>query len=220
VTSESIPPRTGPGAPLPPASATTSLEPVWAELDHLRSKMEHIKQLVSKDIASLNHSLQEERFRTERLEEQINDLTELHQNEVENLKQTITDMEEKVQYQSEERLRDIHEMLEACQTKMSKMEHQQAQHQQYVTLEGLDNSNARALVVKLINVLLTVLQVVLLLVATFAGILMPFLRTRLRIITTTAVVAGLFIVIKKWPDNISISDSLINHDKPAMLSIK
>ncbi|XP_050437530.1 transmembrane and coiled-coil domains protein 2 isoform X2 [Adelges cooleyi] len=222
VTSESIPPRTG-QAPPPPTSVTTSLEPVWAELDHLRSKMEHIKQLVSKDmdkIASLNHSLQEERFRTERLEEQINDLTELHQNEVENLKQTITDMEEKVQYQSEERLRDIHEMLEACQTKMSKMEHQQAQHQQYVTLEGLDNSNARALVVKLINVLLTVLQVVLLLVATFAGILMPFLRTRLRIITTTAVVAGLFIAVKQWPDSISLSDYLIKHGKQALLSVK
>ena len=58
------------------------------------------------------------------------------------------------------------------------MEHQQAQHQQYLTLEGLDNSNARALVVKLINIVLTILQVVLLLVATAAGILMPFLRTR------------------------------------------
>lgn len=57
------------------------------------------------------------------------------------------------------------------------MEHQ-AQHQQYLTLEGLDNSNARALVVKLINIVLTILQVILLLVATAAGILMPFLRTR------------------------------------------
>lgn len=58
------------------------------------------------------------------------------------------------------------------------MEHQALQQQQYVTLEGLDNSNARALVVKLINVVLTVLQVILLLVATTAGIIMPFLRTR------------------------------------------
>lgn len=58
------------------------------------------------------------------------------------------------------------------------MEHQALQQQQYVSLEGLDNSNARALVVKLINILLTVLQVVLLLVATGAGIIMPFLRTR------------------------------------------
>jgi len=36
-------------------------------------------------VTYLSHSLQEERFRCERLEEQINDLTELHQNEVENL---------------------------------------------------------------------------------------------------------------------------------------
>jgi uncharacterized coiled-coil protein SlyX len=66
----------------------------------------------------LNQALTEERFRCERLEEQVNDLTELHQNEVENLKTAISDMEEKVQYQSEERLRDIHEMLESCQTKV------------------------------------------------------------------------------------------------------
>lgn len=58
---------------------------------------------------------------------------------------------------------------------ISKMEHMS---QQIVTVEGIDNSNARALIVKLINVVLTVLQVILLLVATGAGILMPFLKTR------------------------------------------
>lgn len=105
-------------------------------------------------------------------------------------------MEEKVQYQSDERLRDVHEVLENCQTRVSwgmrrggcdvandaflcfqiqKMEHLS---QQQFTVEGIDNSNARALVVKLINVVLTILQVVLLLTATAAGILMPFLKTR------------------------------------------
>lgn len=54
----------------------------------------------------------------QRLEEQMNDLIELHQNEVENLKQIISDMEEKVQYQSEDRLRDINELLENCQTRV------------------------------------------------------------------------------------------------------
>jgi hypothetical protein len=49
---------------------------------------------------------------------------------------------------------------------------------QQIVLEGIDDSNARALIVKLINVVLTVLQVILLLVATGAGILMPFLKTR------------------------------------------
>lgn len=88
------------------------------QLNSFRESLESIKSFHA-DIQLNNLQIQEERFRTERLEEQINDLTELHQNEVENLKQAMADMEEKVQYQSEERLRDIHEMLEHCQTKVS-----------------------------------------------------------------------------------------------------
>lgn len=45
--------------------------------------------------------------RYEHLEEQLNDLTELHQNEMTNLKQELASMEEKVAYQSYERARDI-----------------------------------------------------------------------------------------------------------------
>ncbi|XP_031783853.1 transmembrane and coiled-coil domains protein 2 isoform X4 [Nasonia vitripennis] len=209
-----------------------SLKSIFAELqdhrenmDRLREKLDAFKN-VQQEVSYLSHALQEERFRSERLEEQINDLTELHQNEVENLKQTITDMEEKVQYQSEDRMRDIHEMLESCQTKIWKMEHQQQQHQQYVTLEGLDNSNARALVVKLINVVLTVLQVILLLVATGAGIMMPFLRTsctkphcfmcRVRILTTTFVVLGIVFVLKQWPEVHDVGSHLMRHLKQTL----
>lgn len=47
------------------------------------------------------------KLRYERLEEQLNDLTELHQNEMTNLKQELASMEEKVAYQSYERARDI-----------------------------------------------------------------------------------------------------------------
>lgn len=46
-------------------------------------------------------------LRCERLEEQLNDLTELHQNEILNLKQELASMEEKIAYQSYERARDI-----------------------------------------------------------------------------------------------------------------
>ncbi len=99
----------------------------------------HLQQ----EVSIVSAALQEERFRVERLEEQINDLTELHQNEVkyhdckilhnfsrlaitlslskvENLKQNIADMEEKVQYQSEERLRDINDLLDSCHTRVGK----------------------------------------------------------------------------------------------------
>ncbi|KAJ8676309.1 hypothetical protein QAD02_012096 [Eretmocerus hayati] len=211
---------------------TCSLKSVYSELQEHKESLERFRErldglkTLQQDVGYLSQALQEERFRSERLEEQINDLTELHQNEVENLKQTITDMEEKVQYQSEDRLRDIHEMLESCQTKIWKMEHQQQQHQQYVTLEGLDNSNARALVVKLINVVLTVLQVILLLVATVAGIMMPFLRTsctkphcfmcRVRILTTTFVVLGIVFVLKQWPEVHDVGSHLMRHLKQTL----
>ncbi|XP_043252235.1 transmembrane and coiled-coil domains protein 2 isoform X3 [Colletes gigas] len=213
-------------------NATLSSKSIFSELkehreslDRMREKLESLKTL-QQEVTFLNHALQEERFRSERLEEQINDLTELHQNEVENLKQAITDMEEKVRYQSEDRLRDIHEMLESYQTKISTMEHQQQQHQQYVTLEGLDNSNARALVVKLINVVLTVLQVILLLVATGAGIMMPFLRTsctkphcfmcRVRILTTMFVVLSIVFVLKQWPEVHDVGSRLMRHLKQTL----
>ncbi|XP_029661539.1 transmembrane and coiled-coil domains protein 2 isoform X6 [Formica exsecta] len=232
VTSESGPGSRGQPHACHSNNAALSLKSIFAELqehrehlDQMREKLDSVKTL-QQEVTYLSHSLQEERFRCERLEEQINDLTELHQNEVENLKQTITDMEEKVQYQSEDRLRDIHEMLESCQTKICKMEHQQQQHQQYVTLEGLDNSNARALVVKLINVVLTVLQVILLLVATGAGIMMPFLRTsctkphcfmcRVRILTTTFVVLGIVFVLKQWPEVHDVGSHLIRHLKQTL----
>lgn len=222
VTSESGPGSRGQPHTCHSNNATLSFKSIFSELqehreslERMREKLDGVKAL-QQEVAYLSHGLQEERFRCERLEEQINDLTELHQNEVENLKQTITDMEEKVQYQSEDRLRDIHEMLESCQTKICKMEHQQQQHQQYVTLEGLDNSNARALVVKLINVVLTVLQVILLLVATGAGIMMPFLRTRVRILTTTLVVLGIVFVLKQWPEVHDVGSHLMRRLKQTL----
>lgn len=49
--------------------------------------------------------------RCERLEEQLNDLTELHQNEILNLKQELASMEEKIAYQSYERARDIQVLM-------------------------------------------------------------------------------------------------------------
>ncbi|XP_044581802.1 transmembrane and coiled-coil domains protein 2 isoform X5 [Cotesia glomerata] len=232
VTSESGPGSRGQAHACHSNNAAFSLKSIFVELqehrenfERMREKLETLKTL-QQEVTFLSNALQEERFRCERLEEQMNDLTELHQNEVENLKQTITDMEEKVQYQSEDRLRDIHEMLENCQTKIWKMEHQQQQHQQYVTLEGLDNSNARALVVKLINVVLTVLQVILLLVATGAGIMMPFLRTsctkphcfmcRVRILTTTLVVLGIIFVLKQWPEVHDVGSHLMRHLKQTL----
>ncbi|XP_050713650.1 transmembrane and coiled-coil domains protein 2-like isoform X3 [Eriocheir sinensis] len=168
------------------------------EIARLREEIDTTKLALAAELNGMREGLAEERFRCERLEEQVNDLTELHQNEMGNLVTNMADMEEKVQYQSEERIRDLHEVVENCHTRIARMEHQQAQQQQqYLTLEGLEDSNARAVFVKLINVLLTVLQVLLLVVATVANILTPLLQTRSRLIgTATAIIFIIFVYIQ------------------------
>ncbi|XP_078468281.1 transmembrane and coiled-coil domains protein 1-like isoform X3 [Lampetra planeri] len=74
-----------------------------ARLGHL---LEAVKAQHQQEYAVLSQSLHEERYRFERLEEQLSDLTELHQNEMMNLRQELVSMEEKVAYQAYERARD------------------------------------------------------------------------------------------------------------------
>lgn len=172
-----------------------------AEAARLREEIDTIKQTLAAEVNSMREGLAEERCRCDRLEDQVNDLIELHQNEMGNLVTNMTDMEEKVQYQSEERIRDLHEIVENCHTRISRLEHQQAQQQQqYLTLEGLENSNARAVFVKLINILLTVLQVLLLVVATVANILTPLLQTRTRLVVTVTLFFLLIFIYVQFPE--------------------
>lgn len=163
----------------------------------LEESFESIKAHYQRDYTMIMEALQEERFRCERLEEQLNDLTELHQNEILNLKQELASMEEKIAYQSYERARDIQEALEACQTRISKMELQQ-QQQQVVQLEGLENATARTLLGKLINVLLAVMAVLLVFVSTVANCVVPLMRTRSRTLSTLALVIVLAFFWRHW----------------------
>ncbi|XP_048874148.1 transmembrane and coiled-coil domains protein 1 isoform X2 [Brienomyrus brachyistius] len=163
----------------------------------LEESFEELKSHYHSDYSFIMQALQEERFRCERLEEQLNDLTELHQNEILNLKQELASMEEKMAYQSYERARDIQEALEACQTRISKMELQQ-QQQQVVQLEGLENATARTLLGKLINVLLAVMAVLLVFVSTVANCVVPLMKTRNRTFSTFFLAVVLVFLWKNW----------------------
>ncbi|XP_045507352.1 transmembrane and coiled-coil domains protein 2 isoform X1 [Colias croceus] len=225
---------TSEGAPYPTqagtnnmSEATFSLKPILNELrerredyERLAEKIDALKNL-TQEVSFLSAALQEERFKTERLEEQINDLTELHQNEVENLKQALTDVEEKVQYQSEERIRDIHEALDLCQTKISKLEQWMAGGGAGGGAGGAGEAGAalppRVVLVKLLNVALTLLQLALLLVATVAGVAMPFLRTRVRVLTTSLAVMFGVLVLKQWPEVAQLSEHLARRLKEYLL---
>uniref|UniRef100_A0A3Q3KM43 Transmembrane and coiled-coil domain family 1 n=1 Tax=Monopterus albus TaxID=43700 RepID=A0A3Q3KM43_MONAL len=183
---------------------SSSLDMLLQEVQELREGqarlgegLDGLKDHYQRDYTVIMQALQEERFRCERLEEQLNDLTELHQNEILNLKQELASMEEKIAYQSYERARDIQEALEACQTRISKMELQQ-QQQQVVQLEGLENATARTLLGKLINVLLALMAVLLVFVSTVANCVVPLMKTRSRSLSTLLLVLLLAFLWRNW----------------------
>ncbi|TDH10441.1 hypothetical protein EPR50_G00074640 [Perca flavescens] len=185
-------------------SQSSSLDMLLQEMQELREgqarleeNLDGLKSHYQRDYTVVMQALQEERFRCERLEEQLNDLTELHQNEILNLKQELASMEEKIAYQSYERARDIQEALEACQTRISKMELQQ-QQQQVVQLEGLENATARTLLGKLINVLLALMAVLLVFVSTVANCVVPLMKTRLRTLSTLLLILLLAFLWRNW----------------------
>ncbi|XP_053170134.1 transmembrane and coiled-coil domain protein 3 isoform X1 [Scomber japonicus] len=160
----------------------------------LAEDMETLNTQFKRDYSYFTQTMQEERYRYERLEDQLNDLTELHQHETSNLKQELASIEEKVAYQAYERARDIQEVLESCQTRVSKLELQQ-QQQQTVQLE---NTDAKVLLGKCINIMLAIVTVILVCVSTAAKFTAPLLRSRLHLALTCVGVSVLALLWKNW----------------------
>ncbi|KAK2832440.1 hypothetical protein Q7C36_015902 [Tachysurus vachellii] len=161
---------------------------------HLTEDIESLRNQAKRNYGFISQMLQEERYRCERLEDQLNDLTELHQNETTNLKQELASIEEKVAYQAYERARDMQEALEACQTRLSKLELQQ-QQQQLVQLESTD---AKLLLGKCINIMLAIATVILVCVSTAAKFTAPLLRSRLHVLATLACMCLLALGWSHW----------------------
>ncbi|XP_056906811.1 transmembrane and coiled-coil domain protein 3-like isoform X2 [Takifugu flavidus] len=161
----------------------------------LEEDIEELKVQFTKEYDIISRSLQEERFRYERLEDQLSDLSELHQHEMANLKQELASVEERVAYQAQERARDIQEALESCQTRVSKLELQQQHQQQTVQLESHD---ARVLLGKSINIMLAIITVILVCVSTAAKFAAPLMRSRHHVVATILGVCFLTIFWKNW----------------------
>lgn len=161
----------------------------------LEGDIEEIKEQMKRDYSILNQTLEDERYRNGCLEEQLNDLTELHQNEMTNLKQELASIEERVAYQAHERARDLQEALESCQTRVSKLELQQQHQQQTVQLESPD---ARVLLGKSINIMLAIITVILVCVSTAAKFAAPLMKSRYHVVGTLLGVCFLTVFWKNW----------------------
>ncbi|XP_036976999.1 transmembrane and coiled-coil domain protein 3 isoform X1 [Acanthopagrus latus] len=160
----------------------------------LADDMETLNTQFKRDYSYFTQMMQEERYRYERLEDQLNDLTELHQHETSNLKQELASIEEKVAYQAYERARDIQEVLESCQTRVSKLELQQQQNQ---TVQ-VENADAKVLLGKCINIMLAIVTVILVCVSTAAKFTAPLLRSRVHLALTCVGLSVLALLWKNW----------------------
>ena len=108
-----------------------------------------------------------------------------------------------VQYQSEERLMDIKEHLQTLEAKVHSLEHQQAQ-QQYINIDGFENSDARVVFMKLLNALITVIHVGLFVLGTVISLAKPFFRTKFRTSMTSAVAIVAFAVYRHQDEMLAI----------------
>ncbi|KAM9376971.1 transmembrane and coiled-coil domain protein 3-like isoform 2-T2 [Pholidichthys leucotaenia] len=161
----------------------------------LEEDIEELKAQFKREYGLISQTLQDERFRYERLEDQLNDMTELHQHEMANLKQELASIEERMVYQAHERARDIQEALESCQTRVSKLELQQQQQQQTVQLESRD---ARVLLGKSINIMLAIITVILVCVSTAAKFAAPLMKSRYHVVATFLGLCFLTVFWKNW----------------------
>ncbi|KAJ7999186.1 hypothetical protein DPEC_G00212800 [Dallia pectoralis] len=165
----------------------------------MENAMETTRCQMQRGFSYTLHCLEKEIYRHDLLEEQLNDLTELHLNEMSNLKQELASMEEMVAYQSDESSREAQEVLESCVDRVTKLElhlELQQQQQQVVQLEEVEKPNNRTrlgtLLGKLINIILSAIAAVLVVVFT------PLIKTQTRGTATLILFLTLFILWKHW----------------------
>ena len=90
----------------------------------------------------------------------------------------------------------MEEHLQGLEAKVNSLEHQQAQ-QQYINIDGLENSDARAIFMKLLTAIITFIHIGLYIVGTFLSLAKPFLRTKFRVSVTFLILLISFFVYRK-----------------------
>ncbi|KAG7219965.1 hypothetical protein INR49_018478, partial [Caranx melampygus] len=132
----------------------------------LAEDMENMNAQFKRDYSYFTQVLQEERYRYERLEDQLNDLTELHQHET-NKKSFALHLTHLQPHG-------------CCQTVQ------------------LENTDAKVLLGKCINIMLAIVTVILVCVSTAAKFTAPLLRSRLHLALTCVGVSLLALLWKNW----------------------
>lgn len=90
----------------------------------------------------------------------------------------------------------LQEALESCQTRVCKLELQQQQQQQQTV--QVENTDAKVLLGKCINIMLAIVTVILVCVSTAAKFTAPLLRSRVHLALTCVGLSLLAVIWKNW----------------------
>ena len=150
--------------------------------------LEQMENMYRQDMDNLREEMEELRNKYISLEDQLNDLIELHQREIQVLKSNLTDMEEKLRVHGGERLQLLTDHLQSLDNKVdSIIEHRQAQERH---IEGsLENTATRQIMKKVVNIIIMFINGSFFLVGGFISVVEPFCRTTPRTLMTTVMIA-------------------------------
>ncbi|KRX23631.1 Bardet-Biedl syndrome 2 -like protein [Trichinella nelsoni] len=178
------------------------LDPFFEEVRALQNavtslsrEIDRLKAQIQQEYNFFHGALHEEKYRYQHLEDLMNDMVELHQAEISNLKEEVQMIEGRLQYQFRDQIQDIQDLIGQMQAKVEFLEKSTKELQQAVGLENLSDSSAGG---QAIRALLLFLQILIMLLVTLWNIVVPFIKSRTRLITTTTFVIFIIFLNKNW----------------------
>ncbi|XP_036126401.1 testis-specific protein TEX28 [Molossus molossus] len=163
---------------------------------NLRVSYQSLKERYLTDLQVSLESLQEEKCRQALMEELVNDHLQRHLNEIYHLKQNLAYTEEKMAYLSYERAKEIWEVMETFQSRISKLETLQQVTQLDVT-ENL-RSCSQKFMFQFLNLLLTLATIFLVFIFTSCACPLPLLNSHLRTCIMLMLIGVGVLAWKKW----------------------
>jgi len=143
-------------------SLKTGVEDVKENFFKTCEEFKSFQQSVRDDISDVINTLQQERFRCERLESHVNNLVGFQESGLNGLREELNCMQAKFDYHLNERTRQMQEAVGSCQVRISEVERQQ-QRTGEGRIETNENEIWSNLVGKLMNVVMAILALLLLL---------------------------------------------------------
>ncbi|XP_038604214.1 testis-specific protein TEX28 [Tachyglossus aculeatus] len=162
----------------------------------LETDFQNLKVKYLSELEQIVECLQEEKCRHRLIEDQVNDHMQVHLDEILCLKQDLASTEEKMVYQSYEKAKEIWEVMESFQTRISKLE----ALQQTAQLEMVEKrkNQAQVFLDKFMNLLVTLTNILLVCVTSVSSCPLSLIRSPPRILAIFMVISLGAVAWQKW----------------------